>query len=151
MLGRDTLHEHRVKRTSQNVLGGECPVVHQQKLDIVDVADKEGLVTGRGHMAGLLVGSKTNLWFTRKRVSKYWPPCIRVATVVHGSSSKSALSNCFLSNYDIFGNAFSVTRTEVQETVKDMNVPMAKPADPEISGGRGCQYPSASSSWSQRA
>lgn len=42
-------------------LGGVGPVVHQEKLDIVDVLDKEGLVAGGGHVAGLLVGAVSNL------------------------------------------------------------------------------------------
>lgn len=45
----------------ENVLGSEGLVVHKEKVNITDVVDEEGLVSGWHHVAGLLVGSKTNL------------------------------------------------------------------------------------------
>lgn len=45
----------------QNVLGSVGSVVHEQKLNIVDVVDEEGLVAGGHHVAGLLVGTIANL------------------------------------------------------------------------------------------
>lgn len=44
-----------------DILSGVGLVVHQQKLNIVGVADKEGLVAGGHHVTGLLVGTETNL------------------------------------------------------------------------------------------
>lgn len=44
-----------------NVLGSEGLVMHEEKVNITDVVDEEGLVSGWHHVAGLLVGSKTNL------------------------------------------------------------------------------------------
>jgi hypothetical protein len=35
--------------------------VHEKELDILDVADEEGLVAGRHHVAGLLVGAIADL------------------------------------------------------------------------------------------
>jgi hypothetical protein len=43
------------------VLGGEGAVVHEQQLNILDVADQESLVAGRHHVASLLVGAIANL------------------------------------------------------------------------------------------
>ncbi len=45
----------------ENVLGSEGLVVHEEKVDITDVVDEESLVSGWHHVAGLLVGSETNL------------------------------------------------------------------------------------------
>lgn len=45
----------------RNLLRSEGLVVHQEKVDITDVVDEESLVAGGHHVAGLLVGSKTNL------------------------------------------------------------------------------------------
>jgi cytosine/adenosine deaminase-related metal-dependent hydrolase len=46
--------------------------VHQQQLDILDVADEEGLVAGGGHVASLLVGAEADLNIvTPKSVSKF--------------------------------------------------------------------------------
>lgn len=36
-------------------------VVHQEELDVGNVLDEESLVAGRGHVAGLLVGTVSNL------------------------------------------------------------------------------------------
>ena len=44
-----------------NVLGSECAVVHQEQVNIAGVLDEERLVTGRHHVAGLLVGAVSNL------------------------------------------------------------------------------------------
>ena len=44
-----------------DVLGGVGPGVHEEELDIVDVADDEGLVAGGHHVLGLLVGTVTDL------------------------------------------------------------------------------------------
>jgi hypothetical protein len=35
--------------------------VHEEELDVVDVADEEGLVAGGHHVAGLLVGTIADL------------------------------------------------------------------------------------------
>ena len=35
--------------------------MHEQQLNVVGVADEEGLVAGGGHVAGLLVGAETDL------------------------------------------------------------------------------------------
>ena len=35
--------------------------MHQQQLDVLGVADKEGLVAGGHHVAGLLVGAESDL------------------------------------------------------------------------------------------
>ena len=39
----------------RNVLCGVGSVVHEQELNIIDVADEESLVAGGGHVASLLV------------------------------------------------------------------------------------------------
>jgi len=44
-----------------HVLGREGAVVHKEELDVLGVADKEGLVAGRHHVAGLLVGAEADL------------------------------------------------------------------------------------------
>lgn len=44
-----------------NVLSGESLVVHQEELDVTDVADEESLVAGGHHVAGLLVGTVSDL------------------------------------------------------------------------------------------
>lgn len=46
-----------------DVLSGVGTVVHHQQLNIVDVADEEGLVAGGHHVTGLLVGAKADLQF----------------------------------------------------------------------------------------
>lgn len=53
-----TLDETKGRR---DILGGVGSVVHHQEFDILDVVDKEGLVAGGHHVAGLLVGTKANL------------------------------------------------------------------------------------------
>ena len=45
----------------EDVLGGVGPGVHEEELDIVDVADDEGLVAGGHHVLGLLVGTVADL------------------------------------------------------------------------------------------
>lgn len=42
-------------------LGGEGAVVHEEKLDVLEVADKESLVAGGGQELGLLVGTIADL------------------------------------------------------------------------------------------
>jgi len=49
------------RRNGVGDLGGEGLVVHEEEVDIADVVDEEGLVAGWHHVAGLLVGSETNL------------------------------------------------------------------------------------------
>jgi len=44
-----------------NVLGGECAVVHKEKVNVADVVDEEGLVAGGVHVAGLLVRAVSDL------------------------------------------------------------------------------------------
>lgn len=44
-----------------NVLGSVASVVHQEELDVVDVADQEGLVAGGRQVTGLLVGAIADL------------------------------------------------------------------------------------------
>lgn len=46
---------------SCNILGSERAVVHQEQFNIVGVLDEERLVARRHHMAGLLVGTVSNL------------------------------------------------------------------------------------------
>jgi hypothetical protein len=50
-----------VRGAWQYVLCGVGSVVHQQQLDVLDVADEEGLVARRSHVAGLLVGTEADL------------------------------------------------------------------------------------------
>lgn len=45
-----------------DVLSGEGAVVHEQKLDVVDVVDEEGLVAGGHHVLGLLVRAVADLF-----------------------------------------------------------------------------------------
>ena len=45
----------------ENVLSGVGPVVHQEELDVVGVADDEGLVARGHHVLGLLVGAIADL------------------------------------------------------------------------------------------
>ena len=45
----------------ENVLCGVGLVVHEEELDVADVADDEGLVAGGHHVLGLLVGTVTDL------------------------------------------------------------------------------------------
>jgi hypothetical protein len=47
--------------TKINVLSGEDLVVHQEELDVLDVADQEGLVARGHHVLGLLVGAIADL------------------------------------------------------------------------------------------
>lgn len=61
-----------------NVLGSVGSVVHHQQLNVLGVADEEGLVAGGHHVTGLLVGTIANLRrsqqpipFKRKRRSPY--------------------------------------------------------------------------------
>jgi hypothetical protein len=42
-------------------LCGEGLVVHEEEVDISDIVDKESLMAGGHHMAGLLVGTETDL------------------------------------------------------------------------------------------
>jgi len=44
-----------------NVLSSEGAVVHQEELDVLGVVDEESLVAGGHHVAGLLVGTVTDL------------------------------------------------------------------------------------------
>lgn len=44
------------------ILSSEGLVVHEEKVNFADVVDEESLVTGRHHVASLLVGSETNLY-----------------------------------------------------------------------------------------
>ena len=48
-------------------LSGEGLVVHEEEVNIADVADEESLVAGWHHVASLLVGSETDL--RKKKVS----------------------------------------------------------------------------------
>lgn len=43
------------------VLSGVGTVVHEEKVELADVVDEESLVAGRHHVAGLLVGTVTDL------------------------------------------------------------------------------------------
>ena len=44
-----------------NVLSSEGAVVHHEELDVLGVVDEESLVAGGHHVAGLLVGTVTDL------------------------------------------------------------------------------------------
>ena len=46
---------------ARNVLSSVGAVVHEKELDVRGVLDKERLVAGRSHMAGLAVGTVTDL------------------------------------------------------------------------------------------
>ena len=48
-------------RSKDNVLCGVGLVVHKEKVNITGVVDEESLVAGWHHVAGLLVGTETNL------------------------------------------------------------------------------------------
>lgn len=52
-----------------NVLSSEGAVVHQEELDVLGVVDEESLVAGGHHVAGLLVGTVTDLWYRVSFVS----------------------------------------------------------------------------------
>lgn len=74
-------HPLATKSTGRNVLGSEGLVVHEEKFNIADVVDQESLVSGWHHVAGLLVGSETNLFNQtispcpqRCRSQDPWPP-----------------------------------------------------------------------------
>jgi hypothetical protein len=43
------------------VLGSEDLVVHEEEIDVASVVDEESLVSGRGEVTGLLVGTKSDL------------------------------------------------------------------------------------------
>ena len=45
----------------KNVLGSVCAVVHEEEINFADVVDEESLVAGWHHVAGLLVGSVSDL------------------------------------------------------------------------------------------
>lgn len=51
-----------------NELCGEGLVVHEEEVDITGVVDKEGLVAGGHHVAGLLVGTIANLYVSLESV-----------------------------------------------------------------------------------
>lgn len=53
----------------RDVLGGVCAVVHEKKVNFADVVDEESLVAGGHHMAGLLVGTVTDLRGVRQNLS----------------------------------------------------------------------------------
>jgi hypothetical protein len=44
-----------------HILGGIGLVVHEEELDVLDVADEEGLVARGHHVLGLLVGAIADL------------------------------------------------------------------------------------------
>lgn len=48
-----------------HILSSVGAVVHEQELNVLGVLDEEGLVAGRSQVAGLLVGTVTNLCRTR--------------------------------------------------------------------------------------
>lgn len=48
--------------------------MHQEQLNVLDVADEEGLVAGGHHVAGLLVGAISDL--KTSRISIINPPSI---------------------------------------------------------------------------
>jgi hypothetical protein len=52
------------------VLGGVGLVVHEEELDVLDVADKESLVARGHHVAGLLVGAIADLEVATDHVSR---------------------------------------------------------------------------------
>lgn len=54
--------EYICSRDRLNVLCGEGLVVHKEELNVGGVVDEERLVAGWHHVAGLLVGSETNLY-----------------------------------------------------------------------------------------
>lgn len=64
-----------------NVLGGVGLVVHEEQLDVLDVADKEGLVARGHHVAGLLVGAIADLKKKKKRIMLVMP-LVRVQVAV---------------------------------------------------------------------
>ena len=47
-------------RGTENVLGSEGAVVHEEELNVLGVVDEESLVAGGHHVAGLLVGTVTD-------------------------------------------------------------------------------------------
>ena len=54
-----------------NVLGSVGAVVHQEELNVLGVVDEESLVAGGHHVAGLLVGSITDLGPVGKKRKKF--------------------------------------------------------------------------------
>ena len=49
------------RERERRLLCGESLVVHKKELDVLDVADEEGLVARGHHVAGALVGAIANL------------------------------------------------------------------------------------------
>jgi hypothetical protein len=59
--------------------------VHEEEVDIADVVDEEGLVAGWHHVAGLLVGSETNLSRAMSALSLYYyANCLAKQSAVDG-------------------------------------------------------------------
>ena len=52
--------------------------MHEEKVDITDVVDEESLVSGWHHVAGLLVGSETNLNISSALVLRVVEPKVHV-------------------------------------------------------------------------
>lgn len=50
-----------ISRNKGDILSGIGAVVHEQKLDVLGVVDKEGLVSGRHHVPCLLVAAIADL------------------------------------------------------------------------------------------
>lgn len=61
--------------------------MHEEEVDVAGVVDKEGLVAGGHHVAGLLVGAKTNL-LRIVRIHR----CPRRSDVRDGQKSSSSMS-----------------------------------------------------------
>jgi len=55
-----------------NILCGVGLVVHEEKVELGSVVDEESLVAGGHHVAGLLVGSVTDLFVVALSVSGLW-------------------------------------------------------------------------------
>lgn len=60
----------RVWLRPRHVLGGVGLVMHQEKIDVLDVMDEEGLVARGHHVASLLVRSEADLWVQACQVSE---------------------------------------------------------------------------------
>lgn len=74
-----------------DLLGSVGLVVHEKKVQVTDVVDKESLVSGRHHVAGLPVATVTNLHASMSSVTHpqfvVLRPCSLRVSVAHSSLS----------------------------------------------------------------
>ena len=93
-----------------DILGGVGAVVHHQQLDVLQVADEEGLVAGGHHVAGLLVGAIANL-------------SLRISTSILFRQVEAFVRESQVSTYGGHGNG--ATETTADTTVDTLGLPPA--------------------------